>query len=171
MNPNVVIRSEMPIDAEAIARVTELAFRSHPHSHHNEPFIIQALRRAGALTVSLVGESERQVVGHIAFSPVAFSSGLQNWYGLGPMAVAPEMQGQGIGTSLVRHGLKALAAFGAAGCVLLGDPAFYGRFGFVSRSQCVLEGMPPEYFLSLAFGGHPAEGRVTYHEAFMAQGS
>ena len=170
MSLRATIRPECPEDMEVIARVTERAFRLHPQSSHTEQLIIQALRRAGALSVSLVAEVNGQVVGHIAFSPVHIEDGSQHWFGLGPVAVVPELQSQGIGQALVNAGLAALRARGAQGCVVLGEPEFYGRFGFRSRTECKLEGVPEEYFQSLAFGSQAATGKVIYHEAFRFQG-
>ena len=97
MNPKIVIRSETDADARAIAEVTEAAFETLEISNHTEQFIIEALRAAQALTVSLVAEVRGRVVGHIAFSPVSISDGTRDWYGLGPASVLPEYQRQGIG--------------------------------------------------------------------------
>jgi putative acetyltransferase len=167
---NMVIRSARPGDANAIAAVTRDAFRAHPHSSQTEPFIVSALRQAGALSISLVAECADSIVGHIAFSPVAISDGSPAWYGLGPVSVTPQCQRQGIGQALVRQGLSRLRERDAQGCVLLGEPVFYGHFGFVNRPDLVLQGVPPAYFLALAFGdGHP-RGTVAYHAAFDAQG-
>ena len=63
----------------------------------------------------------------------------------------------------------ALRALDVQGCVVLGEPAYYGRFGFRSGQGLRLHGVPPEYFQSLAFGAASASGDVTYHEAFNAQ--
>ena len=162
------VRPERPEDIPAITRVTELAFRAHPHSQQTEHFVILALRQAGALAVSLVAERDGEIVGHVAFSPVRISDGSAHWYGLGPVAVLPERQGDGIGTALIEQGLSTLRARGAAGCVVLGEPGYYGRFGFEARADCVYEGVPPAYFQSLTLGASPAAGRVTYHDAFGA---
>ncbi|MCX7178247.1 MAG: N-acetyltransferase [Proteobacteria bacterium] len=153
-----------------ITRINEIAFKSHPHSEQTEHFIVLALRNAGALSLSLVAERSGQLIGHVAFSPVQFSDGSARWYGLGPVAVLPELQHQGIGKALIDSGLAALRALGASGCVVLGDPAYYGRFGFKSRPNCVFEGVPAEYFQSLSFGPHSAAGTVSYHEAFGVKG-
>jgi len=163
------IRTETAKDTESITRVTERAFKAHPHSDQTEHFIILALRRAAVLSLSLVAEQDNQVIGHVAFSPVQFSDGSLNWYGLGPVAVLPELQGRGIGKALIERGLSDLRAMGAEGCVLLGDPDYYGRFGFRSRPDCIYEGVPQEYFQSLTFEQRPATGKVTYHEAFSAK--
>lgn len=165
-----LIRPEEPADITAITSVTEQAFRHAPHTDHTEQYIVLALRQAGALSVSLVAQRAGQVVGHVAFSPVSVSDGSAHWYGLGPVSVLPELQSQGIGSALVREGLAALRTLGAQGCVVLGEPAYYGRFGFRSGQGLSLDGVPPEYFQSLSFGVRPAGGEVTYHEAFNARG-
>src|SRR5512134_337309 len=103
-----VIRDETKADYAAITEVTAAAFESLEISGHTEQFIIEALRSAGALTVSLVAEVDGRVVGHIAFSPVAVSDGARNWYGLGPVSVLPEHQRRGIGKALIREGLSRL---------------------------------------------------------------
>ncbi|MFA7096592.1 MAG: N-acetyltransferase [Gammaproteobacteria bacterium] len=166
----MIIRKESESDREAIAAVTRAAFAHHPHSHHTEHFIIDALRAANALTVSLVAEVGGKVVGHIAFSSVTISDGSPGWYGLGPVSVLPEFQRQGIGKSLIHEGLSLLKALGAKGCVLVGDPNYYGRFGFRNVPELVLEGVPQEYFLALAFGKDMVRGTVTFHPGFSATG-
>jgi predicted N-acetyltransferase YhbS len=166
LNNPAVIRPERAEDAAAISVLTEKAFRDHPHSDHTEARIIEDLRQAGALSLSLVAEAENKVVGHIAFSPVQVSDGTQGWYGLGPMAVLPAHQGQGIGRALVEAGLASLRELDAAGCVVLGEPRYYGRFGFRSNAECMLEGVPPGYFQVLVFGSHTARGLFRYHQAF-----
>ncbi len=85
MNPDIVIRNETPDDVLAIAEVTIAAFETFEMSNQTEQFIIEALRAAKALTVSLVAELDGRVIGHIAFSPVTTSDGTPNWYGLGPV--------------------------------------------------------------------------------------
>jgi putative acetyltransferase len=107
MKREFFIRSEKDADIDAITTVTVAAFRTLEVSNQTEQFIIEALRAAKALTVSLVAESNDCVVGHIAFSPVTISDGPRNWYGLGPVSVLPEYQRQGIGKALIREGLSA----------------------------------------------------------------
>lgn len=164
------IRSEEPSDAAAIEAVTVAAFLNAPHTSHTEQFIINALRKAGQLAVSLVAEEDGAIVGHVAVSPVSISEETSGWYGLGPISVAPERQGQGIGSQLMEHALAELRRRGAAGCVLLGDPQYYGRFGFKAEPALILPDVPPEYFQAISFGGPVPNGTVSYHEAFNAQG-
>jgi predicted N-acetyltransferase YhbS len=162
------IRDENTLDVEAITALTEAAFRHAPHTSHTEQHIVNALRRAGQLTLSLVAEQGGVVVGHVAVSPVTVSDGTPGWYGLGPISVRPELQGQNIGASLMHAAMDGLRAHGAAGCVLVGDPAWYTRFGFHAVPGLVYPGIPPEYFMALPFGRAVPQGTVRYHEAFDA---
>lgn len=162
------IRDENTLDVEAITALTEAAFRNAAHSSHTEQHIVNALRRAGQLTLSLVAEQGGVVVGHVAVSPVTVSDGAPAWYGLGPISVLPELQGQNIGASLVHAAMDGLRAHGAAGCVLVGEPAYYTRFGFHSVPGLVYPGIPPEFFMALAFGRAVPQGAVSYHAAFEA---
>lgn len=163
----MIIRPEIEADIAAIRNVTIEAFRDHPHSDQTEHLIIERLRAADALVLSLVAEDEdAKIVGHIAFSQVALTSGAAGWFGLGPVAVARERQGQGIGGALIRQGLVRLADSKAAGCVVMGDPLFYCKFGFVSDPALVLADCAPQYFLALALHGPAASGIVAYHDAF-----
>jgi len=164
------VRLERAGDEDAIAAVTREAFRFHPHGDHTEHRIIDALRRADALAISLVAEQHGVVVGHVAFSPVAIADGSSDWYGLGPLSVHPACQRQGVGQALVREGLARLHTLGAGGCVLLGEPSFYGRFGFANDPGLVLDGLTQEFFLALPLGSAVARGEVTYHAAFNAGG-
>ena len=164
------IRSETSADARAIADVTVAAFTTLEISGHTEHFIVEALREAGALTISLVAELDGRVVGHIAFSPVTISDGTAGWYGLGPVSVLPELHRRGIGAALIREGLSRLKALGAAGCCLVGHPEYYRRFGFENPEGLAVEGVPPEVFFVLAFDGRMPEGTVTFHEGFLAEG-
>lgn len=164
------IRPEVPDDAAAIEALTVAAFLHAPHTDHCEQHIVRALRQAGALSVSLVAADERGIVGHVAISPVTIVDGTPGWYGLGPLSVLPAHQRQGLGTRLVQHALAALQARGAAGCVVLGDPAYYSRFGFRAKPTLVLAEVPPQYFQALAFTRRPLPaGTVRYHEAFAAK--
>ena len=164
----MIIRKETQADIEVITEITKLAFENHPYSRNTEQFIINALRAANALTISLVAEIDGKLVGHIAFSPVTFSDGSKNWYGLGPISIRPACQKQGTGTKLVNEGLNLLKDLGAEGCVLVGDPKYYIRFGFKSPNELKHEGVPQENFLALPFCNRIPKGTVQFHRAFSA---
>lgn len=170
MNSKIVIRNETEADAGAITDVTIAAFNTLEISDHTEQFIVEGLRAAGALTVSLVAELDGRIVGHIAFSPVTMSDGTSDWYGLGPVSVLPEYQRQGIGKALVREGLSRLKGLNARGCCLVGHPDYYRKFGFENTPGLAHEGVPPEVFLTLSFDGHIPRGTVTFHAAFRTAG-
>lgn len=160
------LRPEAPPDAAAIREVTRAAFASAPHASGAEARIVDALRAAGALTISLVAVEGTQVVGHVAISPVRVDGGPAGWFGLGPLSVAPERQRRGIGAARVRDALDRLRTMGAAGCVVLGDPAYYGRFGFGPAAPLVLPDVLPAFFQAIAFTGPIPPGTVRYHPAF-----
>jgi putative acetyltransferase len=165
---DMLIRHETQSDIDAIFEITRKAFENHPHTNHTEQFIINSLRMLNALTLSLVAEVGGKPVGHVAFSPVTISDGSNQWYGLGPVSVLPAFQKKGVGKSLIREGLSLLEASGAKGCVLVGDPGYYGRFGFKNLPDLVFQGVPQEYFLVLPFGESKPRGHVTFHEGFTA---
>ena len=167
---SISIREERSGDAAAIEAVTVAAFRHAAHRSGTEHAIVNALRRDNALSVSLVAESDGAVVGHVAVSPVAVSDGSQHWFGLGPISVLPEHQSRGVGSALMQAALEQLRQSGAEGCVLLGDPDYYHRFGFAAVPGLILPGVPPEYFQAIAFGPRIAQGIVQYHDAFDATG-
>ncbi len=163
-----VIRDETPNDIEAITTVTAAAFKTLEVSDQTEHFVIEALRAAGALTLSLVAEMDKAVVGHIAFSPVTISDGTSGWYGFGPVSVLPDLQRKGIGKALIEEGLRRLRNSGAKGCCLVGHPEYYPKFGFMNHPGLVVEGAPPEVFFALSFDGNYPQGKVTFHPGFMA---
>lgn len=170
MNLKVLIRNETDADVSAVTELTVAAFKTLDISNHTEQFIIEALRAAGALTISLVAEIGGRVIGHIAFSPLTISGGTQNWYGLGPVSVLPEYQQQGIGKALIEEGLSRLKDMSAQGCCLVGHPDYYRKFGFKNVSGLVCEGVPQEVFFALSFDGNIPQGTVTFHEGFKANG-
>jgi putative acetyltransferase len=164
----MIIRNETASDIDAIAEVTIAAFRTLPISKHTEQFIINSLRVADALTISLVAEFDGRVAGHVAFSPVTISDGSIGWYGLGPVSVLPVYQKQGIGKLLINKGLSMLKELDGKGCTLVGDPNYYKRFGFRNIPNLVYEGIPQEFFLVLPFTEKVPQGIVVFHEGFLA---
>ena len=162
------IRSERPADAAAISAITTAAFKTAPYSSGTEARIIEGLRAAGALTLSLVAVDQEEIIGHAAFSPISIAGAQGDWYGLGPVSISPEHQGRGIGQLLIRAGLEQLRSLQAAGCVVLGDPRYYQRFGFESDPALTYGGEPSPYFQRLILDGPPASGDAAFHVAFEA---
>jgi putative acetyltransferase len=173
----MVIRNETDADIGAISEVTIAAFETLEISNHTEQFIIEALRAAKALAVSLVAELDGRVIGHIAFSAVTisdgtrnWSDGTRNWYGLGPVSVSPEYQLKGVGKALIQEGLSRLKDLDAQGCCVVGHPEYYRKFGFQNVPGLVHEGVPQEVFFALSFHGYTPEGTVAFHDGFKADG-
>lgn len=162
----MILRPETPADIGTIHQMTQAAFAGAAHRSGSEGAIIDALRAAGALTLSLVAEEAGQIVGHVALSPVRVAGRALGWYGLGPIAVRPDRQGQGVGGALIRDAEARLRAQGAAGCVLVGDPAYYIRFGFAADAGLRVDGVPPQYVLRKVYDGEAPQGVVAFHPAF-----
>lgn len=162
------LRVERPEDAPIIYALTEAAFTGLPFSDGVEPRVIDALRAAGALTLSLVATDGDEIVGHVAFSPVTIDARAGDWFGLGPVSVWPHRQRNGIGQALIREGLRRLRSMGAGGCVLLGAPAYYARFGFERDPRLRHAGGPAWAFQCLTLNGPRPVGEVSFHPAFDA---
>lgn len=168
MTQKITIRNDTTYDAAVIREITIAAFESMEISSHTEQFIIEALRTANALSISLVAEVDDRVVGHIAFSPVTISDGSDNWYGLGPVLVLPQYQRMGVGKALIDEGLTRLMDLNAKGCCLVGHPQYYTKFGFENVSGLIVEDVPQEVFFALSFDGQFPQGIVTFHDGFKA---
>ncbi|MBO3760296.1 N-acetyltransferase [Ciceribacter sp. L1K23] len=162
----MIVRPERVGDEAQIGALTARAFADMPYSDQTESLIVERLRRAGALTVSLVAEDDGVIVGHVAFSPVMLSSGQTNWYALGPISVDPVRQRSGIGSMLIAKGFARLQELGAAGCILAGDPAYYGRFGFRGVEGLSCDAVPSQYLLALPLNDEAPSGIVGFHPGF-----
>ncbi|WP_284124109.1 GNAT family N-acetyltransferase [Parerythrobacter aestuarii] len=163
----VSIRSEQPGDERAIRALTDAAFRDMPHADGDEGELIERLRVQGDLVLSLVAcNSDKAIVGHISFSPVAIAGSEGKWYQLAPVSVIPSGQNSGIGSSLIEAGLDRLQGSGAAGILLVGDPDYYSRFGFTREHALTLSDALDPYLQMLQFEGDPPSGQITLAPAF-----
>lgn len=127
----MLIRVEIPVDAAGIDALLRKAF-----GRDDEADLVQQLREDGLLTLGIVAtDDEGGVVGYAAFSPVDVAGVDRQWVGLAPLAVDASLRRQGLGEKLVYEGLDALNEFSYAAVVVLGDPAYYGRFGFKTAAQ------------------------------------
>ncbi len=160
------IRPETSADHAAIREINIAAFAKHPFSRQTEHLIVEALRNDGALALSLVAEAEGRVTGHIAFSEAPVEGRDLGWFLLGPVAVWPDLQRKGIGSELVLSGLASLRERNASGCVLVGDPGYYTRFGFRQAVGLTWPGVPSEFVLCLPLVGTEPNGAITHHPAF-----
>jgi putative acetyltransferase len=167
----ISIRQEEPGDREAVRLVNELAFGGQ-----DEAEIVDALRETGDVILSLVALHADSVVGHIMFSPVRIEEGgcVVEGTGLGPMAVLPEYQRQGIGSALVESGLRILRDRACAFVVVLGHSDYYPRFGFEPASRRGIksqwEGIPDDVFMVYVFDEYrmkDVHGVVRYGDEFL----
>ncbi|MDD9908831.1 MAG: N-acetyltransferase [Ahrensia sp.] len=160
------IRNEQPSDIDVIRAVTQAAFAGQAHSDQSEGAIIDRLRAADVLSLSLVALEDDEIIAHAAFSPVTIGGRDCGWFGLGPVSVRPDRQGVGVGSALIRDALRRLKADGAGGLILVGDPGYYERFGFRADPRIHVDWVDPKYFQMLAFTDHVPEGEAVYHSAF-----
>ncbi|MCA8951900.1 MAG: N-acetyltransferase [Planctomycetes bacterium] len=165
----VNLRAARAADAPAIQAVLLAAFPTGAEAR-----LVDALRRAGNLTLSLVAELDGAIVGHAAFSPVTLG-GERGGFGLAPVAVRPGFQDRGLGSALIRAGLDRCRELAVPFVVVLGHPTYYPRFGFERADRRGLDnvyGATDAFFvLELAAGGIPAGGGlVRYGAEFAAFG-
>jgi putative acetyltransferase len=161
------IAPETAADVAGIRQVNQLAFGGD-----DERRIVDRVRESAHPFISLVAH-DHGVAGHILFSPVTLNGNSERLLmGLGPMAVLPARQRQGIGSQLVRAGLDECRRLGVEGVVVVGHPEFYPRFGFSRASAfaltCEFE-VPDEVFMAIeltkdAFTG--PGGLIRYYSAF-----
>lgn len=167
----IIIRPEEEADFDAVRQVNTLAF-----GQPAEATLVDALRKSAELFISLVAVDDNQVVGHILFTPVSLesddSTSTALGLGLAPMAVLPDYQRQGVGSELVRAGLRECQRIGANVVVVLGHPEYYPRFGFVPASQKGLTSeypVPDEVFMAIELEPGALKGRrglVKYRPEF-----
>ncbi|MGL5839472.1 MAG: GNAT family N-acetyltransferase [Sphingorhabdus sp.] len=162
----VLIRPERDEDHAAIYDITKRAFAPMPYAGGDEQDLIDKLRETGALALSLVAEKDGAVVGQVTFSPAFAADGSPGWYALGPVSVEPALKHQGIGRQLIHAGIAWLQEQEAAGCVLVGNPAYYSRFGFQRFPNLAPQAEHAEYFQILPLGVAEPDVVVGFHAVF-----
>jgi putative acetyltransferase len=154
------IRAERSEDVEAVRRVNVAAF-----GRESEADLVDTLRGV-ASTFSFVAVKSGQIVGHVFFSPVEISGACADdlfVLGLAPVAVLPDHQRKGIGSSLIQHSLEECARLGCKAVVVLGHPEYYPKFGFVPAKEKGLRceyTVPDEVFMVLKLESGALEGCV-----------
>jgi putative acetyltransferase len=148
----MTIRPERPGDVAAIRDVHRAAFPSNLESR-----LVDALRDAGKAAISLVAADDGTIAGHVLFSGVSVERGAARGLGLAPLAVLPSSQRKGIGAALTQTGIAAARANGYDFVVVLGEPEYYSRFGFVRASAFALEN---EYGVDAPFMAMELSGGV-----------
>lgn len=162
----MIIRPETDKDHQAIFDLTQAAFADQPHSDGTEGPIINQLRKDGDLVLSLVAETRLGLLGHIAFSPVQVGNETDGLFAIGPVSVRPEHQGVGIGKTLIEDGIARLND--AKAIFLVGDPAYYERFGFKGDCGLTYGDLPPAYVQTLSLDGQTRQGEIIYAPGFSA---
>lgn len=165
----VQIRPEGADDHAAIFDITQRAFAPMPYAGGDEQWLPARFRTAGALALSLVAEQDGTVVGQITVTPARAADGSSGWYAIGPVSVEPAIKHQGIGSELINAAIVWMREQGAAGCVLVGNPAYYSRFGFALCPQSAPPGEPSEFFQMLLLGGQPPVGPVFFHPLYYGE--
>lgn len=164
------IRAEQAVDQASVYAVNATAFESDAEAR-----LVDVLRARASPVVSLVAEHNGVIVGHILFSSVSLPTDpALKIMGLGPMAVLPRHQRQGVGSALIRTGLEQCRQQGVAAAVVLGHPEYYPRFGFVPSSQFNIDSeyaVAEDVFMAMELLPQALQGqsgRVKYHDAFNA---
>ena len=161
---DIKIRSEETDDIERVREIVRAAFPTDAESR-----LVDALRANSKATISLVAVHRDQVVGHILFSPVSTTPPSEaKGLGLAPVSVRPNMQSQGIGSQLIRAGLRRCKELGYDYCVVLGGPNYYQRFGFEKASNFDIRneyGVDDE-FMVIRFSDRPMADLAEYAPEF-----
>ncbi len=165
-NEEFSIRSAQPQDKRAIESLLRRAFADVPYSNQNEHELVAALQSAGKMALEIVAESGGDIVGYLSFTRAQMDGLGGEIYCLAPLAVDPGRHRSGIGSALTEAGLNLLRSDGAAACVVYGDPAYYGRFGFGLNPDVTSPGLEQQYFQVLFFGSKQTQGSVTLDPLF-----
>jgi putative acetyltransferase len=161
----IEVREEQPSDVAAVRDLNDRAF-----GQSDEGRIVDALRSNGAAMLSLVAIQNGRVAGHILYSPV--DVGGVAGAALGPMAVLPGHQREGIGTLLINESRQRLEARGCPFVIVIGHPTYYPRFGFVPASCYGISSewtVPDEAFMILVLDTSKmtgVSGRARYRREF-----
>lgn len=160
----LLVREATKDDRGAIRRVEELAFGGM-----GEATLVDGLVAGGAVVLELVAERDGAIVGHLLFSRIAVEDGGRRFpaVALAPAAVLPELQGKGVGRAMIEDAHRRLADAGETLSVVLGDPAYYGRFGYAHDRAAAFDSLYQcEALQALAWGDAPSTGRLVYAPAF-----
>lgn len=161
MGTVVEVRGESSADVEAIRALHSASF-----STAAEAGLVDALRSAGRLSISLVAVERDQIIGHVGFSPITVD-GQPSGLGLAPVAVRLDCRRRGVAAHLIREGLERCRKAAAALVVVLGDPRYYGRFGFEPARRRALrdeyQGGEAFQALELVRGAAPAQGGLVLY--------
>lgn len=135
----IIIREEEAADCTTVYALIEQAFRQMQESDHREHLLVERLRTSDAFIpeLSLVAESEGRIIGHILLTEIHIVANDRTTVSLAlaPVAVLPEYQGMGAGSTLIREAHTRAAKLGYRSVVVLGHPAYYPKFGYKKASD------------------------------------
>jgi len=160
----MLIRNEIGSDRSAIRKVVTEAMKLLPQATGTEATIVDRLRADNALSLSLVAEDGGEPIGYLAASNARIGA-VPGWGLIGPLAVLPSRHGQGIGSALMAEALLRLRE-SCKGAALVGEPGYYGRFGFRAFPQLRVGDCPPQFVLALPFDASEPAGELIHHAAF-----
>ena len=162
MSETLHVHIEAPHDHDGARRVLLDAF-----GQPQEAKLVDDLRRAGDIALALVAELDG-IVGFVAFSRLTLDNPNARALSLAPLAVSPKRQRRGVGRALVREGIARAGAAGHDALLVLGDPAYYSRFGFGPAPPCLTTPYngPHLQVLALSPRGARLSGMVRYPPAF-----
>lgn len=163
----MLIRNEIASDVDAIRAVVTEAMKLLPQASGTEADIIDRLRAADGLSLSLVAEDRGEVVGYLAASDARIGAE-PDWGLIGPLAVLPSRHGEGIGSALMAEAILRLRA-SRIGAALVGDPGYYGRFGFRAFPKLRVGDCPPRFIQALPFDAGEPQGELIHHPVFGLQ--
>ena len=160
----VSVRRATPEDRTAIFRVVERAFgRAH------EADLVERVVADGEQLLELIAEKDGRIVGHVLFSRLLVDPDGTPFdaVSLAPLAVDPDYQGQGVGSALVRHGHEILQERGEKLAIVVGDPAYYGRFGYArAGAEKFKSDYQGDAMQALYWGEAPSSGQLAHPRAF-----
>ena len=162
------IRPEAPGDERPIHDLVKRAFAPMPFADGDEQDLVDTLRERGELALSLVAlDPAGAIIGQVAFSPATIDHATCGWFQMAPVAVCPAVQHRGIGSALIREGIERLRHSGAKGVAVVGNPAYYERFGFaVTPDLAPLSDHDAPFFRAMRLEGSPPAGTLRYASAF-----
>ena len=167
MIDGLIIRPETQADRATIYGVIQRAFTTQPHADGDEQDLVDRLRTRGELVLSLVAElPDAGVVGHIGFSPVTIGGEDHGWFQMAPVSVEPDLHHRGIGSALIEAGIAEMRHRSARGIGVVGNPAYYERFGFAVIDGLGPDGPEAQYFRAMTLQGPAPSGVVRYASAF-----
>lgn len=160
----MLIRDELAGDGPAISQLVTEAMLMLAQSTGTEAGIVEKLRADDALALSLVAQDDGVIVGYLAASAATIGTE-DGWRLIGPLVVVPCRHRQGIGTALMTEAIRRLQR-NTRGAVLVGDPAYYCRFGFRTFPSLRVASVPPQFVQALPFDGTEPRGEIIHHPAF-----